>query len=238
MALGTVQLAGLPSQFLTNGDAPAGWGNSSANYLVALTNFSASANAESGIGAASPSVSVPISGQTTPWIETQKTVAFLRPVRDILLRTPGPTAGLAQPLSLRQVRFAALQLLSRLLLLGHIHRGPKKPFENLVVEDWNANATNIANLPVWSNDPLLYVSTGTLLANPLHGLCHGVAVLRMNGGQKLLERRRSLLRVEALDLKQFPRPIFKKSRGIESPAPRMTETLPFGEIELASLQLL
>src|SRR6266508_1751117 len=59
------------------------------------------------------------SGQTILWIETQNTVAFLRPVRDILVWTPCPTACLAESLRLRQVRLAAQQLLSQLLLLGH-----------------------------------------------------------------------------------------------------------------------
>src|SRR5260370_36826694 len=68
------------------------------------------------------------SGQTILWIETQNTVAFLRPVPDILVWTPCPTACLAESLRLRQVRLAALQLLSQLLLLGHIHGGAKKPF--------------------------------------------------------------------------------------------------------------
>jgi hypothetical protein len=48
-------------------------------------------------------------GQTTLWIETQNTVAFLRPVSDTILWTPGPTAGLAQPLRFRQVGFTAAQ---------------------------------------------------------------------------------------------------------------------------------
>src|ERR1700730_14690728 len=172
------------------------------------------------------------SGQTILWIETQNTVAFLRPVPDILVWTPCPAACLAESLRFRQVRFAALQLLSQLLLVGHIHGGSKKAFENPVREDWNTNASNIANRAVRSNDPLLYVATGTLFTHPLYGLCHEVAVLRVNGGPVLLERRGSLLRIEAIDLKQFPRPIFKKPRRIESPAPRMTETLPFCEIEL------
>src|SRR6266851_9798829 len=47
------------------------------------------------------------SGQTVLWIETQNTVAFRRPVPDILVRTPCPTACLAESLRLRQVRFAA-----------------------------------------------------------------------------------------------------------------------------------
>src|SRR5258706_16196132 len=57
------------------------------------------------------------SGQTILWIETQNTVAFVRPIPDVLVwtgtkipgqvRTPCPTAGLAQPLRFRQVRFTA-----------------------------------------------------------------------------------------------------------------------------------
>ena len=74
-----------------------------------------------------------------------------------------PTACLAESLRLRQVRLAALQLVSQLLLLGHIHGGAKKPFEKPVVEDWNANASNIANRAVRSDDPL----------RPMHNDEHG-----------------------------------------------------------------
>src|SRR5260370_31485287 len=47
------------------------------------------------------------SGQTILWIETQNTVAFVRPIPDVLVWTPSPTACLAQPLRFRQVRFTA-----------------------------------------------------------------------------------------------------------------------------------
>src|SRR5260370_13422962 len=60
------------------------------------------------------------SGQTILWIETQNTVAFLRPVPDILLWTPGPTAGLAQPLRFRQVRFTTSEGLLGPLLFTQI----------------------------------------------------------------------------------------------------------------------
>src|ERR1700719_4284911 len=45
------------------------------------------------------------SGPTILWIETQNTGAFLRPVPDILVWTPCPTAGVAQSLRFCQVRF-------------------------------------------------------------------------------------------------------------------------------------
>src|SRR6185295_4216745 len=49
------------------------------------------------------------SRQTIPWIETQNAVAFLRPVSDVFIGTPGPTARLAESLRLRQISLAAPQ---------------------------------------------------------------------------------------------------------------------------------
>ena len=46
------------------------------------------------------------SGQTVLWIETQNTIAFLRPVPDILVWTPCPTACVAESLRLRQIGLA------------------------------------------------------------------------------------------------------------------------------------
>src|SRR5258706_444330 len=51
------------------------------------------------------------SGQAILWIETQNMVAFLRPVPDILVWTPGPTARLAEFLRLGEVMLAAPQFL-------------------------------------------------------------------------------------------------------------------------------
>ena len=60
------------------------------------------------------------SGQTIPWIETQNTVAFLRPVPDILVWTPGPTARVAEFLCLCQISLAPTQVLLRSLALGDV----------------------------------------------------------------------------------------------------------------------
>src|SRR5689334_1603198 len=60
------------------------------------------------------------SGQTIPWIKTQNAVAFLRPIPDVGVGTPGPTAGLAEPLRFRQVRFTSSEGLLRPLLFTQI----------------------------------------------------------------------------------------------------------------------
>jgi hypothetical protein len=72
-ALGTVQLAGLPAQFVSDGVAPASWGAASANcpagnYFVAVVNFSAQVKSESGVSPGSPSITEPISGAPTPYL--------------------------------------------------------------------------------------------------------------------------------------------------------------------------
>src|SRR5436305_11155415 len=73
------------------------------------------------------------SGQTIPWIKTQNAVTFLRPIPDVGVGTPGPTACVTEPLCSGQVGFTALQLLSQLFLLSYIHSAAETPCENPVV---------------------------------------------------------------------------------------------------------
>jgi hypothetical protein len=66
-SFGTIQLAALPTQFLTDGAKPAGWGTGSNNYLIQLTNYSDKVVSESGVSAGSPTASqLPANGMGTP----------------------------------------------------------------------------------------------------------------------------------------------------------------------------
>src|SRR5271168_4696130 len=66
------------------------------------------------------------SGQTILWIETENTVAFVRPVPDILVWTPCPAACLAESLRFCQVRFTAPEGFLGSLALGDISHRPDK----------------------------------------------------------------------------------------------------------------
>src|SRR6266849_1129500 len=66
------------------------------------------------------------SGKTIPWIKTQNAVAFLRPMPDVGVWTPCPTAGVAQPLRFRQVRFTASEGFLGRLALGDVDHRPDK----------------------------------------------------------------------------------------------------------------
>src|SRR6266404_3546292 len=60
------------------------------------------------------------SGRTIPWIKTQKAIAFLRPMPKVGVGTPCPTAGVAQPLRFRQVRFTSPEGLLGSLLFTQV----------------------------------------------------------------------------------------------------------------------
>src|SRR5438552_2338240 len=73
------------------------------------------------------------SGQTIPRIKTQKAVAFLRPIPDVRVGTPGPTACVAESLRLCQISLALTQrlfllpqLLFGLFWCGYIHHSTNK----------------------------------------------------------------------------------------------------------------
>src|SRR5260221_7255617 len=50
------------------------------------------------------------SRQVIPWIKTQNAVALLRPMPDVGVGTPGPTARVAESLRLSQVELGSLEL--------------------------------------------------------------------------------------------------------------------------------
>src|SRR5262245_55684707 len=60
------------------------------------------------------------SRHSIPWIKTQNAVAFVRPIPDVGVGTPGPTACVAESLRVRQIRFALPQRLFSPPLAGDV----------------------------------------------------------------------------------------------------------------------
>jgi hypothetical protein len=65
-------------------------------------------------------------GRAILWIESQNTVAFLRPVPNILVRTPGPTACLAEFLRLRQIGPPVAHRFFRQPLVHYVSHGSRE----------------------------------------------------------------------------------------------------------------
>src|SRR5882757_5799468 len=85
------------------------------------------------------------SGQPILWIEAQNTVAFLRPVPDILVWTPCPASCLAEFLRLRKISPALTQLLLRALAVGDVDHGTHE-FDEITCRAEN-RMTNAVNVP-------------------------------------------------------------------------------------------
>src|ERR1700677_910194 len=149
-----------------------------------------------------------------------------------------PTARVGEPLCLGKVGLPPLQLPGQQFLFGDIHCGAKKALEQLAFDHGNSDATNVAKLAVGANNSFLYVATGMFCDHSLYGVSHKIAIMRVKGGEILVQCWRSRLRIEPVNVKQFFRPVIKKSRGVERPTSHTGQALAFVKIKLAALKLL
>src|SRR5260370_887125 len=74
-------------------------------------------------------------------------------------------------------------------MLGDVHCGTVKRFENPTFKNRNTHAANVPHLPVWSNNPLRHVTSTALPMHHPDGFSHGSSVIRVDCGQLLLKVR-------------------------------------------------
>src|SRR5580658_2311398 len=86
-----------------------------------------------------------IDGQLDCGVMLENAIGFIRPDNLAAVRPPPKTAGVAEPLCFGQVGFAALQLLSQLLLLSNIHPCPKETLKSSSLCDRNPHAAHATN---------------------------------------------------------------------------------------------
>src|SRR5260370_6500737 len=120
-------------------------------------------------------------------------------------------------------------------MLGDIHSGTEKPFENSVFNKGNTHATYVTNLSIWPHNPLSEVESAMVGQHLLNFLFHELPIFWVDEVQIFFYCWRSAPWIKAVNLEQFGRPIFESS-SVECPAAHMSEALPFAEIKLGSLQ--
>src|SRR5260370_22057801 len=74
-------------------------------------------------------------------------------------------------------------------MVGEVHCGTVKRFENPTFKNRNTHAANVPHLPVWSNNPLRHVTSTALPMHHPDGFSHGSSVIRVDCGQILLKVR-------------------------------------------------
>src|SRR3984893_19062118 len=79
---------------------------------------------------------------------------LFRPEQRVGPHIPGPTAGVAEPLSFRQVRFAPAEFLGQELVFRNVDGAANVPFYALVFDNRSTDTANVADLTVGTNDAL------------------------------------------------------------------------------------
>src|SRR4029077_16646966 len=92
-------------------------------------------------------------------------------------------------------------------MLGDVHCGTAKRFENSTFKNWNTHAANVPHLPIWSNNPVRHVTATGLLMHHPDGFSHGGSAIRVDCGQMLLKVRGAVLRVKTVNFVYLVRPI-------------------------------
>src|SRR5690349_2587143 len=118
-------------------------------------------------------------------------------------------------------------------MICNVNCGTVKRFKNSVFKNRNTNAANVPHLPVWSNNPVSYVTATALFMHCPDSFCHRGSVLQVDGGQILFQVRGAVLQIEAKNLVYLVRPIDTQivrptdTQILCRPAPHMSEALPF-----------
>src|SRR6266404_2272420 len=175
------------------------------------------------------------SGQTIPWIKTQNAVAFLRPMPDVGVGTPGPTARMAEPLRFGQIGFAPAQCLLGLFPLGHIHHGSHQSHHGSgLVSDWLRNGFDVLPYAVWQNENIFQRPRFTGFEALPQRAINAFTVFRPYPRPEFAVMGRRGRIWESEDLAGFNRPIGIGSLVIHDPTSSFREPLTCREMPLTT----
>src|SRR5882724_13424169 len=177
------------------------------------------------------------SGQAILWIETQNTVAFLRPVPDILVWTPCPASRLAEFLRLGKISLALTQLRLRSLAVGDVDHGTHE-FDEITrrAENRMSSGVNVPDGAIWMHEAVVRFKLELVTDHPLYQFCQLGLVIRMNPLEQFFESGETIPWIETLNAVAFFRPIPDVGVGTPGPTARMAEFLCLRQISLALAQ--
>jgi hypothetical protein len=163
---------------------------------------------------------------------------FLGPENFPCRHDPAETAGVTQALGFCQIFPAPPEFLHQRFLFGDIYARAGETCEYSVFKEGHADPSYPSHSSLRVQDPILFVAAFTFLNHSLDHTSDAFAIVRVHNLQILRDRGYSTSRVPTENVKPLRRPVFAHSIGREGPTPDMRKPLPFGEVELAPLQLI
>src|SRR6266446_7725215 len=175
------------------------------------------------------------SGQTILWIETQNTVAFLRPVPDILVWTPCPAACVTQPLRFRQVRFTGPEGLLGSLAISDVDYSSCE-FDEISrgAENRMTNAVNVPDGATWMHNAIINFLVKIAMPGPLGRFPERRLIVGMNSLDELFDSGRTIPWIKTQNAIAFLRPMPKVGVGTPCPTAGVAEFLRFCEVRFTA----
>src|SRR5579862_1792732 len=146
-----------------------------------------------------------LSGQTILWIETQNTIAFLRPVPDILLWTPCPATCVAEFLCLSQIDLALAHRFFRPSLVSDVSHRPHKLDVACSIPRRVGSHMDMLDRTAGQLQAMLKTKTFAVTRRSVDLLLHRLPIIGMNSREEKFQGR-SYLRIA-----------FKDSEGLVGP---------------------
>src|SRR6266404_7864093 len=103
---------------------------------------------------------------------------------------------MSEPLSFSQIKFASLQFLRRIFLLGNIQRIADQSRDLAVLDDWLSRAVHYPFSLFRMVHPIRHVDANVLAKYSLNRFGYEIAIVRMQNGQPLWECRNAFRRIE------------------------------------------
>src|SRR6202050_1639465 len=171
------------------------------------------------------------SGQTILWIETQNAVAFLRPIPDILLWTPGPTACPAESLRLRQIRFTCSDGLVGSLALGDVHHSAGVLNEIPArAENRMTNAVNIPDGATRMHNAIIHLLVHLAMHGSPGRFPERRLIVGMNSPDESFRSRHPIAWIKTQNAVTFLRPMPDVGVGTPGPTAGVAQPLRFCQV--------
>src|SRR5438105_7088392 len=124
-------------------------------------------------------------------IETEENERLRRPVIECSIRPERPASHVRESFSFSQIKFASLQVLRRICLLGNIQRVADQSRDLAVLDDWLSRAVHNPLSLFRLSDPIRHVAANALAKHSLERVCYDIAIVRMENGEPFRECRKA-----------------------------------------------
>src|SRR5438874_2079096 len=170
-------------------------------------------------------------------IETEENKRLRRPIVECSIRPERPASHVRESFSFSQIKFASLQLLRRIFLLGDIQGIADQSRDLAVLGDWLSRAVHNPFSLFRMVNPIRHVDANVLAKYSLERFGYAIAIVRMQNGQPFRECRNAFRRIETEENERLRRPIVEYAVGPKRPAPHMSQSFPFTQVKFASLEI-